>query len=402
MKSIETIIALLAVVLPVACQKPDSEQPGPGPDEATYEAVTGTASSIESASAILAGSVQTSAKDLSAVTAGIVVSSSASLTGGKQLNAESFGSGFTFSVKADGLSAATTYHYAAFVLKNGSFTYGETKSFSTLPIAATGIALDHDRLVFRLSDSPVQLKATVTPSNATAQDLAWNSSDPSVATVANGRVTPVGVGEAAVTVSVGEVSASCTVSVYDYQAVDLGLHVKWANTNLGAFTEEDPGDFFSWGETAPKETYYWTNYRWGNASSGPFSRYNTNSGYGHVDDRTVLLPEDDAATALWGAGWRMPVLDELEELRRSCDWAWDSSRKGYVVTGPNGKSIFLPAAGNRLSESYYGGGVEGTYWSATLREKSPDSSFIPLFTDSRRSWDYRNRLYGLSIRAVHP
>lgn len=394
---------LAALLMAAACTEKDPDQPGPdNPKEKTYEAVTGLASNVDAGSAVLSGSITTTAKDLSGITAGIVYSTSSSLSGSKELKAASFGTDHSFSVKASDLSAATTYYFAAFVSNKGSYSYGEKKSFVTSSIPVTAVALDHETLKLRLSDSPVRLTATVSPADASAPEFSWSSSDPSVAKVSGGLVTPVSAGRTIVTVAVGEVFASCEVSIYDVHAVDLGLSVKWADMNLGAFEETDAGDFFAWGEVVSKDTFNWSNYKWGTSRSGPFERYNTSSAYGRVDDRTVLLPEDDAATSFWGTGWRMPTFDEMEELRKSCTWEWDAARKGYAVTGPNGKSIFLPAAGNRVGGSHYGNGSLGNYWTATLREKSPDFAFILSFDARRTSWESENRLYGLSIRPVCP
>jgi len=399
-----TITLIPAVLLlAAACGKPAPDQPGSDtPGKETYEAVTGSATDVDAGSAVLSGSVSTTAKDLSGITAGVVFSTSASLSGGKELRAAVFGVGNSFSVKASDLSAATTYYFAAFVSSGGSYFYGETKSFTTSSIPVSAVTLDRETLTLPLSAGSVRLQATVSPADATAPVLVWNSSAPSVATVSDGLVTPVGAGKATVSVTAGDFSASCDVSVYDFHAVDLGLGVKWADTNLGAFTEDDPGDFFAWGETAPKVGYSWSSYKWGTSGSGPFERYNTSSAYGRVDGRTVLLPEDDAATACWGAEWRMPDFDEMEQLRKSCTWVWDAGRKGYTVTGANGNSIFLPAAGYRIGGSYYGNGSMGRYWTSSLREKSPDSAFILSFDDKRANWESENRLCGLSIRPVRP
>ena len=397
------VFILVALLLAAACAEIDPDQPVPDtPKEETYEAVTGSASNVDAGSAVLSGSITTTAKDLAGITEGMVYSTSSSLSGAKELKAASFGAGHSFSVKATDLSAATTYYFAAFVVNKGSYSYGEKKSFVTSSIPITAVTLDRETLTLRLSDSPVRLTATVSPADATAPEFAWSSSDPSVAKVAGGLVTPVGAGRATITVAVGEVSAYCEVSIYDIHAVDLGLSVKWADMNLGAFTENATGDFFAWGEVVSKDTFNWSNYKWGTSRSGPFERYNTSSAYGRVDDRTVLLPEDDAATVFCGTGWRMPTFDEMEELRKTCTWEWNAARKGYAVTGPNGKSIFLPAAGNHVGGSYYGNGSVCNYWTATLREKSPDSAFILSFDAQRTNWESENRFYGLSIRPVRP
>lgn len=72
----------------------------------------------------------------------------------------------------------------------------------------------------------------------------------------------------------------------------------------------------------------------------------------------------DAATANWGGGWRMPTTQELGELYLYCTWEFVGS--GYRVTGPNGNSIFLPAAGYRYGEKVYGNGNSGWYASGEI------------------------------------
>ena len=52
--------------------------------------------------------------------------------------------------------------------------------------------------------------------------------------------------------------------------VDLGLPsgTLWAACNVGANTPEEYGDYFAWGETAPKTTYNWSNYKYCNGGDG--------------------------------------------------------------------------------------------------------------------------------------
>ena len=72
----------------------------------------------------------------------------------------------------------------------------------------------------------------------------------------------------------------------------------------------------------------------------------------------------DAATANWGGAWRMPTTAELAELLNECEWEFEGT--GYRVTGPNGNSIFLPAAGYRHGEKQYGNGNAGYYASGEI------------------------------------
>lgn len=67
----------------------------------------------------------------------------------------------------------------------------------------------------------------------------------------------------------------------------------------------------------------------------------------------------DPATANWGKDWRIPTKEEIDELISKC--TWEFSGNGYKVTGPNGNSIFLPAAGYRYGNDVTGVNVAGYY-----------------------------------------
>ena len=99
------------------------------------------------------------------------------------------------------------------------------------------------------------------------------------------------------------------------------------------------------------------------------TKYCISSDFGIVDNKTKLEPEDDAATVNWGGAWRMPTKDEYGELRNNCTWTWaiQNGVYGRKVTGPNGNSIFLPAAGMCWQ---YGHTNEGIlcYWIGTVLE----------------------------------
>jgi hypothetical protein len=187
--------------------------------------------------------------------------------------------------------------------------------------------------------------------------------------------------------------------------VDLGLPsgTLWANRNVGADNPEDYGDYFAWGETATKSTYSWNNYKWCNGTSDSQTKYCTKDSYGTVDDLTTLESEDDAATANWGKQWRMPTYEEMNELRTECTWTWttQNSVNGYKVTGPNGNSIFLPAAGYRNDSDLYSVGSSGYYWLRSLNQSYPNSAYYLYFYSEfygTRSDSYRS--YGHPVRAV--
>lgn len=181
--------------------------------------------------------------------------------------------------------------------------------------------------------------------------------------------------------------------------VDLGLSVKWSSCNLGAAAPEGYGDYYAWGETAPKTSYTWTSYRWTNASNPAitFTKYNSE------DAREVLEGSDDAATANWGLNWRIPTEDEWQELSEKCEWTWTTRNGiwGFEIRGGNGNSIFIPAAGYRYGDELCDAGRYGSYWSSSLIAKGSDVRGLD-FIEGNRMWvDCYYRYGGLSIRPVH-
>ena len=158
-------------------------------------------------------------------------------------------------------------------------------------------------------------------------------------------------GEEKTFTTLGEVDGNNDVKEY----VDLGLSVKWATCNVGATSPEEYGDYFAWGETTTKAEYTKEN-------SLTYGKY-----FGDISGNMQY----DAATANWGGDWRMPTEAELEELVDECTWTWTTQNgvNGYNVKGPNGNSIFLPAAGYRHGLSLYRNESYGYYWSS---RPSPD------------------------------
>ena len=170
---------------------------------------------------------------------------------------------------------------------------------------------------------------------------------------------------------------------------------------------EEYGDYFAWGETEPKGYYAWSTYKWCNGSNGSMTKYCTDGSYGYngfTDGKTELDPEDDAAYVNWGPQWRMPTDDQLTELRNNCTWTWTTQNgvNGRLVTGPNGNSIFLPAAGYRWYENLRNAGSWGHYWSRTLRPAYSYYYAYNLYCDSGYvCWNGAYGCdFGFSVRAV--
>jgi hypothetical protein len=182
--------------------------------------------------------------------------------------------------------------------------------------------------------------------------------------------------------------------INDY--VDLGLPsgLLWATCNVGANAPEEYGDYFAWGETMPKDVYKWDTYQYGDGST--FTKYSGSDGL------TTLLPEDDAATANWGSSWRMPTVEDWEELYNNTTVTWTTQNgvNGQLFTGSNGNSLFLPAAGHRYLSDLYDAGSSGYYWSSSLVTDNPDVAWDLYFGLGDCAVNGCYRYYGPSVRAV--
>ena len=188
----------------------------------------------------------------------------------------------------------------------------------------------------------------------------------------------------------------------DSRAVDLGLSVKWASSNVGATAPEEYGGYYAWGETEEKSDYSWDTYKYCNGTSTSTTKYCTRSSYGTVDNKTTLEPTDDVATVKWGGSWRMPTKAEQDELRNNCTWTWTTLNgvNGYRVTGPNGNSIFLPAAGHRYGTEVNGQGSSGGCWSSSLNSSYSYNAYGLHFDSSDCGWYNGSRYFGHSVRPV--
>ena len=180
------------------------------------------------------------------------------------------------------------------------------------------------------------------------------------------------------------------INGYDY--VDLGLPsgLKWATCNVGASSPSEYGDYYAWGETTTKSDYSSSNCLTDGQEIGDISGN----------------PQYDAARANWGSTWRMPTKSEFEELIKECEWEWTSEGEndryidGYRVTGPNGNSIFLPAAGYMYGTSLYYAGSDGNYWSSTPGEGNTRNAYGLYFYSDLHDTNWDHRTDGLSVRPV--
>lgn len=144
-----------------------------------------------------------------------------------------------------------------------------------------------------------------------------------------------------------------------YNAIDLGLSVKWSNINFGVAYE--------WSSTG-------RHYFWGELHTNNLGIYDlSNVNFSDIGDISGN-PQYDIISKTLSNGWRIPTKEELQELVEKCKWA--KSSNGFNVTGPNGNSIFLPNTGyitlngNPFSPEH---DDEGYYWSSTPKEDSSET-----------------------------
>ena len=141
--------------------------------------------------------------------------------------------------------------------------------------------------------------------------------------------------------------------------VDLGLSVNWAICNVGASSPEEYGGYYTWGET-------------------------------------------EEARMEWGGSWRMPTKDEFNELITKCTLTWTAYNgvNGCQVTGPNGNSIFLPAAGVREGTWFHSQGGFCYYWSGTYYGGIGNSAWFIYFPTSHSPLGLINASNGFTVRLV--
>lgn len=197
------------------------------------------------------------------------------------------------------------------------------------------------------------LKVTIYPSDATNQNVIWSSSDASVASVdSKGVVTAVGGGTAIITAESEDSSlkATCAVSVTadQYEAVDLGLSVKWAAYNYNASDASEVGGHYLWGDPTGNARFEF------DIIGGQMSPL-----YYVPDMDSIGGTSYDIVRSHWGGKWRLPTMNEFWELYSRCAWKYttEDGVKGFRITGTNGNSIFLPMTGYTFPED----GPAGSY-----------------------------------------
>lgn len=169
----------------------------------------------------------------------------------------------------------------------------------------------------------------------------------------------------------------------EYNRVDMGTGVLWADKNVGAYESRDMGSVFTWGDPIDrrkeheKESYNFnrSTYKYTGSESHEMIKYRTNHKYKDADNMTVLEAEDDTATQIMGKGWRTPTFEEFLQLKKSSNiytyYKYDEPYKNSYYT--NNYHYWKPVI-FYLFESKNNGNVlifpfRAAYWTASLSEK---------------------------------
>ena len=317
-----------------------------------------------------------------------------------------------------------------------------------------------DKTSFEMTEGDTfTLTATVKPDNATNKNVIWSSSNNSVASVSNGKVTALKAGQATITAKTedGERTATCKVTVnivitnyIDEYGINHGPGIEigdvvWAPVNCGYHKVDFKyGKLYQWGRKYG-QGYNGDIYDFDGRSLGTYTdscipaieaggvsitignNKSTENVYyiGNSDSMwDWVYPQDDT---LWNSGteenpvkteydpcptgWRVPTYKELDKLRRN-NSSWTTNvdgLAGYWYCGPNSYTsevpqVFFPAAGH----IYYTNGKAqsrgkgGDYWSS-----KPGRSYglrrawyLHFFRDSYTDLYNNDRASGYSVRCV--
>ena len=371
---------------------------------------TAEVTSITANTAVCGGNV-TSDGNLTVTARGVCWSTSPNPTISNSKTTNGTGTG-SFTSNVTGLADGTTYYVRAYATNSKGTAYGAEKSFTTLAKTIPQITTAN---VTSITTNTAVCGGNVTSDgnlDVTARGVCWSTSPNP--TISNNKTTN-GSGTGSFTSNITGLTENTTYYVRAYAAnskgvaygeeksfttigttgtlaghdwVDLGLPsgLKWATCNVGATNPEGYGNFYAWGETTTKTSYDQSN----SITYGQqISDFSGNATY-------------DATRANWGSTWRMPTKAEMEELENNCTWTWtrQSGVNGYRVTGPNGNSIFLPAAGYCIGSSRNYVGEYGYYWSSMPGEIGTLDACNLLFSSGDHNVNWNFRYYGHTVRPV--
>ena len=176
--------------------------------------------------------------------------------------------------------------------------------------------------------------------------------------------------------------------------IDLGLPsgTKWACCNVDASKPEAYGSYFAWGETQTKISYNWDNYTHCDGSKDNC----------HNIGSDIAATKYDVARKKWGGAWRMPSYDQIKELCDNCtsEWTTLNGVNGCRLTGPNGSSIFLPAAGYRIGDKLTNDGLFCLCWSSSSDQSILQNAYGIFSYDKGSFLNIEMRYIGRPVRPV--
>ena len=140
------------------------------------------------------------------------------------------------------------------------------------------------------------------------------------------------------TVIIGGEDTNFIHNLYGHEAVDLGLSVLWATKDIGSFEDIDHGEIYVWGDGDGKRTLQ--------LKSSLLARWTKRA---PQVNNIVGIPKYDTATGIWGNGWRMPTIKEVEELFDNCHWF--GLGEHIKLFGPTGAGILLDSRKHWIGES---------------------------------------------------
>ena len=362
------------------------------------------------------GAVVTGSSDVTATTATL----HGTVTGLENVNAASYATGFKYGYAQNALTETATaasasefsatltdqqtntvIYYQAYVTLQGKLTYtGEVKSLITTDAEAiTGAATDIDfagaTLAGSISKYPSNAKtgiviSTTNDEEAVRAGLRLSAELGDAFSVAKTGLLPattyyyaafLDLGSGVVYGDVKQFTTAENPIDVDDEFVDLGLSVKWAKRNIGAKTETDFGGLFAFGDMTGV-----------NPSIDP-------ADYASAD---TYKTANDIAYVATGHKGTLPTADQFEELFRLCttEWTTQDGVAGYKVTGPNGNSIFLPAAGKRVGNTISGEGSQGFYLTGSVNGSSSQFAVDYEFTSTSGVRSTRAVYEALAVRAV--
>ena len=168
------------------------------------------------------------------------------------------------------------------------------------------------------------------------------------------------------------------------KAIDLGLPsgTKWAEWNIGASSPEQAGNYYAWGEISTKSDYGWATY-FDSKDGENFKTYFLYDKQRKLGKNSVINTQRDVASVKWGNGWHLPSAEQIEELYKQCKSTWTTFRgvKGVKFTGPNGNSIFLPAAGYMHRKTNNDKGIGCYYWSGNILSEDRKAFFMKFYNE---------------------